>query len=101
MKPEAGKYTGRSVVVTEYTPLQAALGRMNRVLNQNKVRTELRLIERYEKPTDKRRRLKSERHRRRFAEMVSDWPHLGLEGTPPLFTSFDVFLIAILTSFSP
>ncbi|KAF8323187.1 hypothetical protein DL93DRAFT_2070738 [Clavulina sp. PMI_390] len=36
----------------------------------NNVRGELRLVERYEKPTDKRRRLKSERHRRRFADMI-------------------------------
>lgn len=71
MKLEAGKYQGRSVPVTNFISLQSALGRLGRTLAQNSVRRELRLVERYEKPTDKRRRLKSERHRRRFAEMVS------------------------------
>lgn len=70
-KLEAGKYAGRSVNVTEFVPLRIALGRLGRILGQNNMRKELRLVERYEKPTDKRRRLKSERHRRRFAEMVS------------------------------
>ena len=71
-KLEAGKYAGRSVNVTDFVPLRIALGRLGRILSQNNVRKELRLVERYEKPTDKRRRLKSERHRRRFAEMVSE-----------------------------
>lgn len=69
---DAGKYAGRSLNVTEFIPLQFALGRLGRVLTQNNVRKGLRLVERYEKPTDKRRRLKSERHRRRFAEMVGE-----------------------------
>jgi len=70
-KLEAGKYAGRSVNVTEFVPLRIALGRLGRILGQNNMRKELRLVERYEKPTDKRRRLKSERHRRRFAEMIA------------------------------
>jgi ribosomal protein S21 len=69
---EAGKYAGRSVSVTDFVPLQIAFGRLGRLLTQNNVRKELRLVERYEKPTNKRRRLKSERHRRRFAEMVGE-----------------------------
>lgn len=71
MKLEAGKYAGRSEVVNAFGGLQSAIGKLGRTLAQNKVRQEVRLVERYEKPTDKRRRLKSERHRRRFAEMVS------------------------------
>ncbi|WFD44213.1 hypothetical protein MPSI1_002879 [Malassezia psittaci] len=39
-------------------------------LRRNNVRRELRLGERYEKPNQKRRRLRSERHRRRFADMI-------------------------------
>ncbi|WFC95810.1 hypothetical protein MBRA1_002464 [Malassezia brasiliensis] len=39
-------------------------------LRRNNVRRELRLEERYEKPNQKRRRLRSERHRRRFADMI-------------------------------
>ncbi|WFD00285.1 hypothetical protein MYAM1_003033 [Malassezia yamatoensis] len=39
-------------------------------LRRNSVRRELRLGERYEKPNQKRRRLRSERHRRRFADMI-------------------------------
>lgn len=67
----AGKYSGRSVEVSEFQNVSSALGRLNRILSQNRVKKELRLEERYEKPNAKRRRLKSERHRRRFAEMVS------------------------------
>ncbi|KDE03227.1 hypothetical protein MVLG_06284 [Microbotryum lychnidis-dioicae p1A1 Lamole] len=39
---------------------------LNRILNQNNVRKELRRQERFEGPSDKRVRLDSERHRRRF-----------------------------------
>lgn len=39
-------------------------------LRRNNVRRELKLQERYEKPNQKRRRIRSERHRRRFADMV-------------------------------
>ncbi|WFD32550.1 hypothetical protein MSPP1_003598 [Malassezia sp. CBS 17886] len=41
-----------------------------RLLRRNNVRRELKLQERYEKPNQMRRRKRSERHRRRFADMV-------------------------------
>jgi ribosomal protein S21 len=41
-------------------------------LNRNAVRRELKLTERYEKPNQMRVRKKSERHRRRFAEMIRE-----------------------------
>ena len=39
-------------------------------LRRNNVRRELKLTERYEKPNQMRRRKRSERHRRRFADMI-------------------------------
>jgi small subunit ribosomal protein MRP21 len=39
-------------------------------LNKNQVRRELALGERYEKPNQERRRKRSERHRRRFKDLV-------------------------------
>lgn len=65
--------TGRSVSATNsfgggsaamlYRSLMATLRR-------NNVRRELKLTERYEKPNQMRRRKRSERHRRRFADMI-------------------------------
>lgn len=43
---------------------------MNGVIGANNIRQELRLQERYEKPKYKRQRLRSARHRRRFANEV-------------------------------
>lgn len=45
---------------------------LNSILRRNNVRHELALGERYEKPNQRRRRLASERHRRRFANMVRE-----------------------------
>ncbi|CCL99144.1 uncharacterized protein FIBRA_01159 [Fibroporia radiculosa] len=62
-------YSGRTVSLHSRT-LGAAFGRLRRVLATNKVVKELRMTERHEKKGDKRRRLKSERWRRRFAHEV-------------------------------
>lgn len=62
---------GRSVSVTK-GDLARAMANLNSIFRVNNVRTELRLGERYEKPNQKRRRLASERHRRRFAHMVRE-----------------------------
>ncbi|GAA5993063.1 hypothetical protein JCM5350_003971 [Sporobolomyces pararoseus] len=43
---------------------------LNRVLNENQVRRELKRQERFESPSNKRVRLNSERHRRRFKVAV-------------------------------
>ncbi|GAA6007026.1 hypothetical protein JCM11491_001482 [Sporobolomyces phaffii] len=47
-----------------------AFRNLNRVLNENQVRRELRRQERFESPSNKRVRLNSERHRRRFKVAV-------------------------------
>ena len=62
---------GRSVPVAK-GDLARAMANLNSIFRINNVRTELRLGERYEKPNQKRRRLASERHRRRFAHMVRE-----------------------------
>lgn len=65
-------YTGRSVPVTDRGfDLSSAYRRLHSILSRNRVRPELFLQKRYEKPSDRERRLKSERHRRRFAAWVS------------------------------
>ncbi|KAG8719478.1 hypothetical protein FRC08_002725 [Ceratobasidium sp. 394] len=65
-------YTGRSVMVSDRTgfDLAAAYRRLHVILSRNRVRSELFLQRRYEKPSDRERRLKSERHRRRFAAWI-------------------------------
>lgn len=68
--PTGTPYSGRSVDVGNkgfagaYRILQARLSR-------NRIKRELRLAEYHEKGSERRRRLKSERHRRRFADLVS------------------------------
>ena len=74
-REHAGMYWGRSFPSINGNPI-SSYARVMTTLRENKIRKELRLAERFEKPTDKRRRLKSERHRRRFAEMVSKSPHV-------------------------
>ncbi|KAJ2331240.1 hypothetical protein GGH92_009285, partial [Coemansia sp. RSA 2673] len=66
---------GRSVPVINNSPA-SAYGRLNRILTENKVRTELRLRHRYEKPKYKRQRLKRESHARLFKEEVRRKVHL-------------------------
>ena len=48
-----------------------AYRRLTNILQRNKVRPQLRLAERHEKKGEKRRRLSSERWRKRFAHEVS------------------------------
>lgn len=64
--------TGRSVsVANSYNGTSATLYRqLSQLLARNHVRRELKLVERYEKPNQMRRRKRSERHRRRFADMI-------------------------------
>ncbi|QRW16297.1 ribosomal protein S21 [Rhizoctonia solani] len=66
-KAPGNVYTGRSVPVTDLMDVPSAYRRLHSILNRNRVRSELYLQRRYEKPSDRERRLKSERHRRRFA----------------------------------
>jgi ribosomal protein S21 len=67
------QYSGRSIVARDGN-FTAAYRRLSGIMNRNKIRKELRLGEHHEKGSERRRRLKSERHRRRFAELVSFEP---------------------------
>ncbi|WVR09386.1 ribosomal protein S21 [Kwoniella sp. DSM 27419] len=62
--------TGRSVFLPRGGDLSTALRRLNGLLRNSNMKKELRLGEFHEKPSVRRRRLISERHRRRFREMV-------------------------------
>lgn len=64
-------YTGRSIPISDRMDMSIAYRRLHMILSRNRVRSELFLQRRYEKPSDRERRLKSERHRRRFAAWVS------------------------------
>jgi len=50
--------------------VEKAYRQMSNILKRNNMRYELKLGERYEKPNQMRRRKRSERHRRRFRDMV-------------------------------
>lgn len=80
--------TGRSREVS-YNDVAGAYRQLMAILRRNEVRKELRLGDRYEKPNQERRRKRSERHRRRFADMIRKKVQLvselgaivGVEGT--------------------
>ncbi|WWD19311.1 ribosomal protein S21 [Kwoniella shandongensis] len=63
-------YTGRSILVPRGGEFNTAYRRLNGLLRNGNMKKELRLGEFYEKPSVRKRRLLSERHRRRFKEMV-------------------------------
>ena len=71
MREPGNVYTGRSIPISERADMSIAYRRLHTILARNRVRSELFLQRRYEKPSDRVRRLKSERHRRRFAAWVS------------------------------
>lgn len=66
------QFSGRQLLkgADRYFEFGVAYRRLNRKLIDSNVRRELQLGEFYEKPGDRKRRLRSERHRRRFQEMV-------------------------------
>lgn len=69
----SGPSAGRTVLLDgRQVDVNRAMSVLNQVIRRNNIRSELRLGERYEKPNQKRRRLRSERHRRRFANMVRE-----------------------------
>jgi small subunit ribosomal protein MRP21 len=71
--PEVAKPSdGRVFSVKAHVDVNRAYGSLMSIIARNGVRKELRFQERYEKPNQKRRRLKSERHRRRFAAAVRE-----------------------------
>jgi len=61
-----GPTAGRSVVVI--TDVAQAFMKLRSVISQNKVRQDWNRQRFHERPGSKRKRLKSERHRRRFKE---------------------------------
>lgn len=68
------QYTGRSISVPSKSSdagVAMAIRRLNGVLMRNRVKRELKLGEYYEKPSERRKRLAVERHRRRFQDLVS------------------------------
>ncbi|KAF7793006.1 hypothetical protein EIP86_004111 [Pleurotus ostreatoroseus] len=65
-----GPYAGRTVSVPANDGFLAAVSRLNRILAENRVRAELNRARRHEKTGVKRRRLRSERWRRKFAHEV-------------------------------
>ncbi|KAI5452490.1 hypothetical protein NCC49_000653 [Naganishia albida] len=67
------QYTGRSINVPSKSGeagVATAIRRLNGVLMRNRVKRELRLGEYYEKPSERKKRLAVERHRRRFQDLV-------------------------------
>lgn len=69
LKQPNGPYAGRSIEVKNGNVAEA-LNQLQYTLQRNRVITELRLTARHEKKGYKRRRLSSERWRRRFAHEV-------------------------------
>jgi ATP-dependent RNA helicase MSS116 len=74
-KETGDQYSGRSVQTRDGN-FAMAYRRLSGILGRNRIKKELRLGEHHEKGSERRRRLKSERHRRRFAELVSLAPIL-------------------------
>lgn len=69
-KPTSGRSFAASPTMANKTPAAVLYRNLMATLRRNNVRYELRLGERYEKPNQMRRRKRSERHRRRFADMI-------------------------------
>lgn len=76
-------YTGRTVPV-RYGNVQAALRQLNLILKDNNVRRQYRNQEYFEKPTTARRRIKKQRHYRKFAQAVREKVQLVRPLRPPL-----------------
>ncbi|ODN77756.1 ribosomal protein S21 [Cryptococcus amylolentus CBS 6039] len=63
-------FSGRSIALTRGGDFMQGYRRLQSVVRSGNMKKEARLNEFYEKPSLRRRRLRSERHRRRFKEMV-------------------------------
>lgn len=68
LPPKMGPTAGRTVLVAEAGGIQAALTRLNFIMRKNKVWEDVRRQKFHERPGLKRKRLKSSRHRQRFAK---------------------------------
>ncbi|CAO1617308.1 unnamed protein product [Parajaminaea phylloscopi] len=67
--PPVTPYTGRTVNVRRGN-VAASYNALSGLLNRNQVNRDWRKAMRYEKPNDERKRKASQRHRRRFANMI-------------------------------
>lgn len=76
------QFSGRSIPVKGGRGFQQAYRQLMGVLSRTGVRNDVRNSEFYEKPHVMRNRQKSERHRRRFQEMVRDSPGEGRRSEP-------------------
>jgi ribosomal protein S21 len=81
------KFAGRSQEVRRSEDFSKAYRDIRRLLTVTGVKRELRLREYYEKPSEKKVRLASERHRKRFAKMV------GLFSLPPFCEAITVAIV--------
>ncbi|KAF8582684.1 hypothetical protein K439DRAFT_139088 [Ramaria rubella] len=63
-------HAGRTVVLFNQEPVSRAYARLQSILRQNNIKRELKLAERHEKKGAKRRRLRSERWKRKFSDEV-------------------------------
>lgn len=72
------KYTARSTFVTAPTRYMKSYRVVQKILRQGDVRTKVRKTLAYEAPSIKKRRLASERHRRRFKAMVGNFLKFSL-----------------------
>lgn len=61
--------SGRQILVNKHE-VEKAYRQLSNVIRRNNLRWELKLGERYEKPNQTKRRKRSERHRRRFKDLV-------------------------------
>lgn len=71
------KLHGRSLPVRRGADFNGAFRQIKRLMNETGVKKQMRLGEYYEKPSEKRVRLSSERWRTKFAAMVSLRPFSG------------------------
>lgn len=77
------QYLGRTINIPRGADFQKAYRQLNGIMRDANIKKDKLRQEFYEKPSEKRVRLASERHRRRFAQMVSiAIPAEGLQVTP-------------------
>ena len=81
LRVPGNQYSGRSLPIDPRSSLAQRYRQLQGQMTRTGVRKELKLAEFYEKPSIRRNRKQSERHRRRFQELVSsDLPVAGRPG---------------------
>ncbi|KAJ9099947.1 hypothetical protein QFC21_003955 [Naganishia friedmannii] len=73
--PKPGnQFTGRAVTVARNSgDVATAMRRLGGILARNRIKRELKLGEYYEKPSERKKRLAVERHRRRFQDLYNSY----------------------------